>query len=128
VPETKQTGNKPNDLPAILRRARSGDQSALPALRQVLEAGELQGLLARQPLQVGDPGRLDRPPLVGLEYDRQAIQEGGLPQAEQGGTDLELPADLGLGHRSGQDVEDGLCLELRRKRASRSSSHRTAPK
>jgi hypothetical protein len=49
---TKLTANNDSDLSAVLRRARSGDESALPALRRVLDTGELVESLGNLALQV----------------------------------------------------------------------------
>jgi hypothetical protein len=104
VAETKQptklTANDVSDLPAVLRRARSGDESALPALRRVLDTGELVESLGNLALQVeatliknaagenlafkegvgrkmakirADLAGLDAPPLERLLADRVAV-------------------------------------------------------
>lgn len=56
MPETKQptrsAGNDASHLPALLRRARAGDESSLPALRRVLDTGALVESLGNLALQV----------------------------------------------------------------------------
>lgn len=49
---TERAGRDAADLNAVLRRARSGDASALPALRKVLDTGGLVESLGNLGLQI----------------------------------------------------------------------------
>lgn len=74
MPETKQptkpAGNNANDLPALLRRAMAGDESALPALRRVFDTGELVESL-------GDLALLVEATLIGnVAGNNLAVKEG----------------------------------------------------
>src|SRR5207253_11222195 len=78
-----------------------------------------------QPLQVGHPSGLAGLLLVGLEEDRQPLEEGRLPEGEEAGADLVLATHLGLGGGAGEDVEYDLRLELGREGPSGASGHRS---
>ncbi len=79
--------------------------------------------VADERLQFGDAVGLGGTAVVGLEDVRQAVEEGGLPQGQEGGTELVLAAHLRWGGVTGEEVEDHLRLELGGERAAGTTGH-----